>query len=320
MYLSRALAMHSSLVKACPQFHLYIFAFDDVCYHTLQKLNLESVTVISLNEFENESLLKIKTTRTPTEYCWTCTPATILYCIDKFNLTCCTYIDADLLFFDDPAILIDEMGENSVMITDHRYTPEYDKSEVYGKYCVQFMTFKNNAKGLKVLNWWNDACLEWCYNRVEDNKFGDQKYLDSWTKKFEGVHELRHLGGGLAPWNIQQYDVAIKDGKYVGTEKVSGEQFGFIFYHYHNYKYCEGNGCHLGYYDIELPVIKLIYGHYIRLLNQADNRLKEINPKIIFHEIMEVPRLKKSIRRMFLYHFKRRFRTFYKQSYLLKNG
>ena len=215
---------------------------------------------------------------------------------------------------------MDEMGENDVLITDHRYTPGYDQSATYGKYCVQFITFKNNSNGMRVLQWWKDACIEWCYNRVEDNKFGDQKYLDDWKTRFVGVHELEHLGGGVAPWNIQQYDVKGENGKLTGTNRTTGEQFDFIFYHYHHFKYCEGNGCHLGYYEIDLPTIRLIYGPYVKALQQADKLLKEIKPHHLFHEEMEVPRLNKSLRRKFLYNVKRRFRKYYKQSYILQNG
>ncbi len=320
LYLSRGLAMHTSLAKTCSNFHLYIFAFDDLCYKTLKQLNLSCVTVISLNEFEDPTLLKIKPGRTAGEYCWTCTPSTILYCIDSYKLDNCTYIDADLYFFSDPAVLFDELGNASVMITDHRYTPGYDQSATYGKYCVQFITFKNDSNGLRVLNWWRDACIEWCYNRVEDNKFGDQKYLDNWTAMFEGVHELQHLGGGVAPWNIQQYDTELINGKLIGKEKATGVKFDFVFYHYHHYKYLVGKGCHLGYYEIDMKTVGLIYGPYVAALQQADKTLKQINRSHLFHEEMEVPRLRKSLRRKYLYYIKGRFRKYYKQSYILKHG
>ena len=88
---------------------------------------------------------------------------------------------------------------------------------------MQFVTFKNTVQGLKVLNWWRDACIEWCYARHEDGKFGDQKYLDNWTTMFEGVRELKHLGGGVAPWNLQQYDFYSKNEKLYLTEKTSGK-------------------------------------------------------------------------------------------------
>ena len=69
------------------------------------------------------------------------------------------------------------MGDKSILLTKHRYSPQYNKELKAGKYCVQFVTFKNDARALEALIWWRDRCLEWCYNRFEDGKFGDQLYL-----------------------------------------------------------------------------------------------------------------------------------------------
>ena len=210
-YLSRGLTMYESLERNSKNFHLYIFAFDKKSYDMLKKLNLKNVTVISLKQFEDRELLKIKPTRTRSEYCWTCTSSTILYILKNYNVANCTYLDADIFFFNDPAILIEEMEKNSVLITKHRYTKKYDQSKKSGIYCVQFITFKKDELGLKVLKWWRNACLNWCYDRREGGKFGDQKYLDDWTKRFEGIHVLKNLGGGVAPWNIQQYRIFKKN-------------------------------------------------------------------------------------------------------------
>ena len=174
--------MYSSLCEICGgNFHLYIFAFDDISLSVLRQLNLKNVTVISLQEFEDEELLKIKPTRSKGEYCWTCSSSTILYCLEHFNLSHCTYVDADLYFYSNPQVLVDEMGDKSVLITLHNYAPEYDRTKTSGKYCVQFVTFRNDAEGLKVLKWWRSVCLDWCYARMEDGKFGDQKYLDDFV-------------------------------------------------------------------------------------------------------------------------------------------
>jgi len=237
------------------------------------------MTVVSLKDFEDKELLRVKPTRSAAEYCWTCTSSTILYSMNHFNLQNCTYVDADMMFYSDPIVLLNEMGEKSVLITEHRYTKEYDQSKTSGKYCVQFVTFKNDEKGMKVLNWWRNACIEWCYNRMEDGKFGDQKYLDDWTTRFEGVHELQHLGGGVAPWNVQQYIFELAADKIVGKELATGKQFEVVFFHFHGSKFYLENIVHLtgeG-YALNKNVKNIFYKPFVRLIDQQRIKINLID-------------------------------------------
>lgn len=274
-YLARGLAMYRSLKEVCPNFHLYIFAFDDATRDYFLKENLESITVVSLKEFEDPELLRVKPDRTAGEYCWTSTSSTILYCIDTFHLDHCTYIDADMIFYHHPKVLIDEMGNDSVLITEHRYTPLYDQSATSGIYCVQFVTFKNDARGMKVLKWWRDACIEWCYNRHEDGKFGDQKYLDDWTTRFEGVHVLQHEGGGVAPWNVQQFEIVQNKEGYHVRSRSTGKTSELIFFHFHGLRFYAGDMVELtgSGYSLSDEVRKYLYLPYARLLYAAGDEI-----------------------------------------------
>lgn len=74
-----------------------------------------------------------------------------------------------------------------------------------GRYCVQFNYFRQTENGRRVLTWWKEKCMEWCFDIPEPDRMGDQKYLNGWPEKFPGVWELQHLGGGVAPWNLEQY-------------------------------------------------------------------------------------------------------------------
>jgi hypothetical protein len=259
--------MYQSLSKQCANFHLYVFAFDDTTFEFLKKENYPNLTVISLKEFEDLELLKVKPSRTAGEYCWTCASSTILYSIENYKLDNCTYIDADMYFYSDPKVLVDEMGDKSVLITEHRFTDSYAGSAIYGKYCVQFVTFKNTAKGMEVLNWWRNACIDWCYGRIEDGKFGDQKYLDDWTTRFDCVHELQHLGGGIAPWNLQQYEFTkTGDDKITGKKIKSGELFEAVFFHYHGLKFYSNKVVSLTGKDYEMTndARELFYFDYVK--------------------------------------------------------
>lgn len=279
-YLSRGVAMIESLSAQTNDFRMYVFAFDEKSLMVMKTLSLPNVIVISLSEFEDEALLSVKASRSPVEYCWTSTPSTIDYVLQKFHEPHCTYLDADLYFFGDPHQLFDELGSQSVLITDHRYTPRYDLSALSGKYCVQYITFKNTDDGMKALQWWKKSCIDWCYAIEEEGKFGDQKYLDDWPERFQGIHVLEHLGGGLAPWNIQQYVLTKSAKKIMGRERTSGTTFPLLFYHFHYLRYYESDKIDLGDYILTDDVQKTLYHPYLEHMNSIVKRLSTIDGSV----------------------------------------
>jgi len=92
--------------------------------------------------------------------------------------------------------------------------------------------------GLRVLKWWRRKCIKWCYNRVEGNKFGDQKYLDSWPEKFLGVEIAKHLGVGVAPWNAKRFKIKKKRKIFI---LENDKNYELIFYHFHDLKFIFNN-------------------------------------------------------------------------------
>lgn len=207
-YLPQGLALHRSLMRYGGVFTLWILCINRRCFDTLKLLKLPNVRLLNLDEQETEALLNAKKTRTDGEYCWTLTP----FCFDfVFNADCevsrLTYLDADIWFRKSPTPIFTELenSDKKVLITDHGYAPEYDASATSGQYCVQFLVFKKHGSEA-ILKEWQDQCLAWCYNRVEDGKFGDQKYLDLWPTKYSDlVHVLQKEHLTLAPWNAIRF-------------------------------------------------------------------------------------------------------------------
>ena len=230
-YLFRGLALHESLERHVHDFTLYILCMDDTVHHVLQRMQLAQVELIALADFEDDELLRAKATRSHVEYCWTCTPSLPLYLLDRVpGITTATYLDADLYFFADPAPVFTEMESSSVGVVGHRYSHDLEYlAEDYGIYNVEFMVFRNDERARDCLVWWRERCNEWCYGRVEDGKYGDQKYLDVWPERFEGVVVLETEGAGLAPWNLRRYNVTRTHGR-IG---VNGQPL--IFFHYHSF-------------------------------------------------------------------------------------
>jgi hypothetical protein len=269
-YLTRGLALYESLMTHMPTAQLYVVCFDQRCYEILQQLQLPQLTPIALADFEDDALLVVKPTRNMAEYCWTCTPSVVRYVMQQFQLQACTYVDADIYFFTSPQPLLD-LGSDHVSITPHRYTPCYDQSATSGIYCVQFMTFANTKQGMMIVNWWRDACIDWCYARSEDGKFGDQKYLDDWPERFAGVKVLNDPGAGVAPWNVQQYQI---DDLPHAMVNANTQAFEMIFYHFHGLKFYTPDKIDIGPYRMNVAVRQKIYQPYINHLKRIEHRLR----------------------------------------------
>lgn len=204
-FLPMGMALHASLMTHARPFRLWVLCMDELVEKQLAQLDLPHVTLIPLREVETKAMLEVKPGRTAAEYCWTMTPFTPQFVFERdASVPRVTYLDADLFFFDAPHVLLDEFARSGkhVLITDHNYAPEYDQSRTSGRFCVQFMTFRDTEEGRKVMTWWQDRCIEWCFARYEKGKRGDQMYLDSWPTRFEReVHVLEQQDRTLAPWN-----------------------------------------------------------------------------------------------------------------------
>ena len=208
LFLPQGLALQLSMERHAGEYLLWILCVDDETYEVLTKLSLPNVRLLQLSSLETEELKKVKPTRSKGEYCWTLTPFAPRFVFESDNSVYrVTYIDADMWFRKNPGSIFQEFNASGkyVLITDHAYAPEYDSSATSGQYCVQFMTFIRN-EGEVVRKWWEEKCLDWCYAHFEDGKFGDQKYLDDWSERFnEYVHVLSNKELILAPWNATRY-------------------------------------------------------------------------------------------------------------------
>lgn len=289
-YLDKGLVLYNSLEEISDEFHLYIFALDNKAVDILRDFHLKYATVISLEEFETDEMLKVKKERSKAEYCWTCTPITIEYVLKNFTVEMCTYIDADMMFFSSTKPIFEQMDAegSSVLITPHRF-PNTEKGRVLekrvGRYCVEFNTFKNDDKGISVLTWWKERCLEWCFFTRSGELFGDQKYLDGWTEKFTGVAEVTNWGAGLAPWNINQCRYISNKGTDINLKHVETNiDWKLIFYHYQNIKYLPFGLVNIGSMAKDKKLKNAIYDVYLKNIQEIRELLK-VNYSLEFKTI-----------------------------------
>ena len=177
------------------------------------------------------------------------------------------YADSDLYFFEPLQTYLESLPQCNVVITPHRhYFWNRSRLAKYGKFNVGLVAFRNNEEGLRALRFWAESCLEWCYDRPEDGKYADQKYLERFSSISSGVYVDNSLGANLAPWNSFLKRISLsKSGEIlVRRDKL-------VYFHAQGLKQKNGRWIlgHLNYFSFAGPRLKkLVYRPYLEKLEE----------------------------------------------------
>lgn len=278
-YLTKALVMYDSLIKECNgEFKFFYFTFDKETYKYLVELNYKNIIPIPLHDLEQfyPELKNTQSTRNNAEYFFTCTPHIVDYALKKFDINHIIYLDADLYFYQSPTLILNELIDNSVLITEHRYFPPNKGVNKSGKYCVQFIPFMKDEIGIKVITWWKEKCIEWCYTRAENGKWADQGYLNDWPELFEKIIVMKNRGGGVAPWNIDAYTLYKDKYKLRAFNEEIKTDIDIIFYHFQGLKIYSNKLITLGIPKRKKNAYEFIYKDYLNKLSEKENELLQI--------------------------------------------
>ena len=282
-YLDRGIALCESLNRVLDHFRLYVFAFDESAYRILKELNIRNVTVVSEESILDDELRRIRQERSRSEYCWTCTPVIVEYVLDHYGVEACTYIDADMYFYSSPEFVFEEIkGKKcSASIIEHRFPNNITRStnlRLHGKYCVEFNTFFNTEESRKILTWWKKKCFESCSMKLNEESFGDQKYLDEWEKRFGNIHEVENAGAGVAPWNLSDYRLEGKESNGIYLTYKGKQRVKLVFYHFQNLRFLDENTVNIGVYNEigrkDRALINELYIYYVKRLVEIRKYLK----------------------------------------------
>ncbi|MCB0335436.1 MAG: hypothetical protein KDD62_04000 [Bdellovibrionales bacterium] len=277
-YLNRGLSLIESLDRAnSGQYQLVVVCVDEIVRLALEKLQIPQVLTVPLHEveFRDRKLLACKDNRTATEYMWTLTPSVILHLYERFpEYQHLTYVDADLYFWSSQDAILRELGSNQVLIHRHDFPERLEHLAIHGTYNVGLLCFQRSAQTKHILSWWRERCIEWCYKRLEDGKFGDQGYLDQWPQTFEGVKVNQHPGIGTAPWNHERY---LFSSNHAGIPCVNGIEI--VFFHFHGIRLISDGvilPCDQSIYDMTTNVYLTVYVPYLHSLARSEAKIRQV--------------------------------------------
>lgn len=278
-YTYKIIALHQSIMEKMDNFHLWICCIDKSVFNVLNLLNLKNVTLIPLESIETKEIRKIKGARKTNEFCWTMKSILCSYILSKYNIEKLLYCDADLYFFSHPKEIFDDWQGHSVFLTRQRASGEMER--LNGSYQAGLLGFSKDEYSLRVLKWWQDQCLNWCFDNPEPElkRWGDQKYLDQVPLLFTFIKISEHLGINAAPWNMiintnHHYKIKIENNKtYINNHPLVVYHFGSLLI----FNEKEFDLWKLEQLNIDYRIMNYIYMPYIKALQEAVRRVKQLN-------------------------------------------
>jgi hypothetical protein len=197
-----------------------------------------------------------------------------------------------MLFFDDPAPIFDELGDASMLIVAHNFHPRWDKIDKFGPYNSGNIVFRRDPNASAALSYWRDRIHESSFN-PHPSGMTDQRYLDDWPERFEGVRVTRDPRIGLTCVSSPNVKLEWRDDRPL----VDGQPL--VFYHYTGQKLYRGVttlrrvGLFRGEFElvrrpvplvwerpwrVELPEELRLWHSYMERLSDAIAVIREVEP------------------------------------------
>jgi|688.fasta_scaffold170973_2 hypothetical protein len=264
-YLSKFLVLRDSFANLNCDIIFYVLPLDDFSYNFLKNKNFKNVIICNLNELEKKfpDLNKIKNTRTNIEYYFTLSPYLPIFLQEKFNLEKLSYIDVDSFFFKNPNFFYKSLKIYSIILIKQNF------KEKYGKFNVGWISYNFlHQDTKKILEKWKIECTNWCYDKVEKNRYADQKYLDDWPLLSNDIIICDPKVSMFSPWDSKN-KCLIKNIE------------NFYCYHFQGLKFSKNyfiSGIGIYNFNFERKFIKKFYSNYVILLKKKQ---KEENLEFI---------------------------------------
>lgn len=264
--LYRGLLFYRSLKNHDKDFRLFIVFLHDEVRQLVERMRLENTVLInhSVIESGDEGLRSVMGTRGDQEYAWTLKAPMMLHIFKNYpNVESLVYIDGDVEFYSSPEPIFEELQKYSLLLTRERFYIQDNEAwyENYGKYNGGFLAFNRNQSSMQILEWLRDKCLGWCFNRVEDGKYGDQKFIDEIETHFQGVGISKNMGINTTAWYSHASVMEARDGRFYVNEVP------ITFYHYSGMiQYAENEFDLCVYVSLPKKLVSLIYIPYLRRL------------------------------------------------------
>jgi hypothetical protein len=143
-------------------------------------------------------------------------PSFMKYLIRQYNLEKLTYLDPDIYVYSPLTPVFEALDTGATaVLTPHLTTPINDMKSpteqdmLYnGTYNLGFIAVRACEETWRLLNWWEERCLEQGFSEGRTGLFVDQKWMNLAPGLFDRIAILRHPGCNMAYWNLHERTLA----------------------------------------------------------------------------------------------------------------
>jgi len=150
-------------------------------------------------------------------------PTFIKYLIARYELEQLVYLDPDIFVYKALTPVFSAMdGGATAVLTPHLTSPVNDgkrpseQDMLYnGTFNLGFVAVRRCAESGRLLDWWEQRCLEQGFSEGRTGLFVDQKWMNLAPGMFADVAILRDAGCNMAYWNLQERTLRADGDGYV---------------------------------------------------------------------------------------------------------
>ena len=233
-YLHQAITLGNSVLKFNPNYKFIIGLVDDI-ETTNNMVKLPDLDILPINRIiDNDILCSLKRRYNIIELNTSVKPYYFEYFFKICNYANIIYLDPDIEVFNSLDLIDNLLNENySCIVTPHCVTPKEHGSMTeslflkVGIFNLGFIAIKNNIESIKCIEWWKGRLYESCYMNTIQGQFVDQLWANLFVCYFDNIFVLRDVGYNMAPWNLHERTLSLKNEKF-----YVNDIFVLVFFHF----------------------------------------------------------------------------------------
>jgi len=243
-YLAQAHTLGDSLREQNPDFEYVIGLVDKLETKEIDKSKLPDYQLLEIDKINISDFAGMCERYNITELNTAVKPYYFDYFLkNRPDITNIIYFDPDIIIFDKLTHLIENLTENSIVVTPHMTTPYNDdkwqrEEDIIntGIFNFGFVAIKRSTEAQKMIIWWCDKLKNECIIDLCNGLFVDQHWAEFFPVYFDKVFIDKHLGNNVAYWNLHERLCSFVNNRWVINGNIP-----LHFFHYSGYLIAKPN-------------------------------------------------------------------------------